>query len=421
MSRLRAPLIVALVSATLLLLAFAGTTAVSFPLWFRYRGATGLSLLRTIALVAAGLAAVSFFVAAAILAVAAALRPAGRWRKLLYILPAYFLGFTLTGALLFALRIGTTGGFTTIWIGLGALLTIVATIVAALRMSLGARVARGALRALAASGALGTLAWLCMVASAAIVLTSTPSAAAGGFGNGQRDQSAPTAAAGAPSGQGQPGFQPGPEGGPEFGPGGRQASATPLLIGVALMALFAGIQLTSVTRGLRAAGAAPSDTEAQPPREAYRHETGRAIYSSIALTIVGLAVAQLIPISRDNPPAHTAVKWDSPQTQALAGRACLDCHSNETRWPWYGYIAPGSWLLKNHVNGGREELNFSELNNLPAFRQARVVEDVGQQIRNGAMPPADYLILHPDARLSDAEKRQLIQGLQQSLAASLAK
>ena len=99
----------------------------------------------------------------------------------------------------------------------------------------------------------------------------------------------------------------------------------------------------------------------------------------------------------------------------------MDCHSDETRWPWYAYVAPGSWLLRDHVSHARAQFNLSELNTLPAFRAQRLPEDVVQQIRNGAMPPKDYLILHPDARLSDAEKQQLMQGMQQSLTNSLSR
>src|SRR5690349_15587230 len=90
-ARIRTPLTVALVFAALFLFAFIGTTAVSFPIWFRYRNAAGLSPLRTVAQVAAGLAAVGLFVTAAIVAITTALQPAGRWRKLLYVLPIYLL------------------------------------------------------------------------------------------------------------------------------------------------------------------------------------------------------------------------------------------------------------------------------------------------------------------------------------------
>jgi hypothetical protein len=170
---------------------------------------------------------------------------------------------------------------------------------------------------------------------------------------------------------------------------------------------------------LRDAGAADAAPATEPA--SIGRELGRAVFSGIAITIVALAVAQFVPIAHDNPPAQTAVQWDSPQTEHLARRACLDCHSDETKWPAYTYIAPSSWLLRDHASGARRELNFSELNIVPQFRAARLPEDAAQQVRTGSMPPADYLILHPDARLSDAEKQQLMEGLQRSLAASLAR
>jgi Haem-binding domain len=414
-TRTRMPLILGLIFMALLLLALVGTTAISFPLWLRYRNATGLGAARTVAQIAAGLAAAGFFVAAGIVAIATALQPASRWRKLLYILPAYLLIFTLAGVLLYLLGIGTVGAFTTIWIAAGGLLGMIAVVIAAARMRLSAQTAKRAITTLGITGALSALAWLAMGASLTIVLTSQPSAATGGqngLPGASGAQAVPTAAAGEPAtGQAQQEREPG---------GGRQSSTTPLLIGVALITVFGMIAWTSIARGWRAASE-PSDPAQAAARVDYRHEAGRAAFSGIAITIVGLAVAQLVPIAHDNPPVQTAVQWDSPQTQKLAQRACMDCHSNETTWPWYAYVAPGSWLLRNHVSEGRAQLNLSELNNVQPFRAARLPEDAAQQIRNGAMPPADYLILHSEARLSDAEKQQLMQGMQQSLANSLTK
>ena len=94
----------------------------------------------------------------------------------------------------------------------------------------------------------------------------------------------------------------------------------------------------------------------------------------------------------------------------------MDCRSNESKWPWYAYVAPGSWLTVSHVNSGREALNFSALNNLPDFRKANLSNQIAQQIRSGAMPPKDYLLIHANARLTNTEKAQLIEGMQKSLA-----
>ena len=78
-----------------------------------------------------------------------------------------------------------------------------------------------------------------------------------------------------------------------------------------------------------------------------------------ALVVFGLI--QLVPtgVSFTNPPVMSEPKWDSPQTRALAQRACFDCHSNETAWPWYTHIAPVSWLTAHDVIDGRSRLNFS--------------------------------------------------------------
>lgn len=424
MARVRLPLIIALVATALLLLAFGATALVSFLLWFRYRNAPGLGAIRSATQIAAGLAALGLLATMAIIDLATALQPAGRWRKLLYVLPSYLLGFTLVGVALYLLKIGTVGIFTTTWLGVGTLLSLIATLIAAARMQLGDQTARNAMRAIGFTGVPALLTWLGVVISIVIVLTSQPSAFPGGSGFGQGGQGQPPSAGTptSPNNAAGPGDQFRP-GGPDEqfgpgGPGGRGSSTTPLMLGGALMTLFAlGLGL-SLSRGLRAART-PADAPAAPQPAGYRHEASQALFSCVAITIVALAVAQVVPVRRDNPPTQTAIKWDSTQTQSLAQRACMDCHSNETRWPWYAYVAPGSWLLRDHVSTARAQFNMSALGGLPAFRAQRLPEEVGQQIRSGAMPPADYLILHPDARLSDAERSQLIQGLGQSLTNTL--
>ena len=104
-------------------------------------------------------------------------------------------------------------------------------------------------------------------------------------------------------------------------------------------------------------------------------------------------------------------KWDSPQTRDLAKRACFDCHSNETVWPWYSYVAPVSWLVYSDTMGGRARLNFSEWTS----SQLRRAGEVTRVIQEGEMPPAVYLPMHPSAQLTAAEKQQLITGLTNSL------
>ena len=130
------------------------------------------------------------------------------------------------------------------------------------------------------------------------------------------------------------------------------------------------------------------------------------ILGGILLLFVGL---QLVPYGHDhtNPPVIAEPPWDSPQTRELFYRACGDCHSNETTWPWYSNIAPVSWLVLHDVEEGRSRLNVSE------WGTAREMEadEAAEVILEGEMPPAIYLPMHPSARLSSDEKQALAQGL----------
>ena len=94
---------------------------------------------------------------------------------------------------------------------------------------------------------------------------------------------------------------------------------------------------------------------------------------------------------------------------AAAVDACFACHSNMTHWPWYASVAPASWLTQRDVEDGRRILNFSEWDRPGASGEA------AEAVREGSMPPLQFKILHPEARLSDAEKQQLIRGLEAML------
>lgn len=117
---------------------------------------------------------------------------------------------------------------------------------------------------------------------------------------------------------------------------------------------------------------------------------------------------QLVPYGRDhdNPPVVQAPNWDTARTELLTQGACYDCHSNNTKWPWYSNVAPMSWLLQRDVDGGRASLNFSEMN-----RKQEDLKDVVKSVAEGDMPPLTYTFMHPAARLSEKEKRDLIEGL----------
>lgn len=142
----------------------------------------------------------------------------------------------------------------------------------------------------------------------------------------------------------------------------------------------------------------------------------KSLLAIVSVATLGLLlVAQLVPYGRDhrNPPIVAEPAWNSPATRALADRACFDCHSNETRWPWYADVAPMSWLVQSHVDEGRQELNFSDWN-----RSTSEADEAAEAVREREMPPRSYLLLHPEARLTDAERDQLARGLGASLGAS---
>ncbi len=147
-------------------------------------------------------------------------------------------------------------------------------------------------------------------------------------------------------------------------------------------------------------------------------EAMHPVNSRVLKGVTGLAVvfiaSQIIPYGRNhtNPPVRQEPKWDRLETRLMARHACMDCHSNQTVWPWYSSIAPFSWLIERDVNEGRHELNFSEWD-----RPQKDAQESAKVIRSGAMPPRSYLLAHPEARLEPVEKEALAIGLEKTLQA----
>jgi hypothetical protein len=140
----------------------------------------------------------------------------------------------------------------------------------------------------------------------------------------------------------------------------------------------------------------------------------KALLRFLALAVAGaLVVAQLVPYGRDHSgrPIVAEPVWIHPATRELARRACFDCHSNETRWPWYAQVAPISWWMAREVEQGRRAVNFSE------WGAEATAHRAGDTVLDGSMPPRSYLVGHPEARLTGAERDELALGLDVSLAA----
>ena len=126
------------------------------------------------------------------------------------------------------------------------------------------------------------------------------------------------------------------------------------------------------------------------------------------ILFVVLAAMQFVPVAGTNPPAEGDVET-SPELKTVLRRACYDCHSNETVWPWYSRVAPVSWIIVRDVSKGRAELNFSIWNQYIARRQARKLKEIREQIEKGKMPQWYYVAMHPDAKLSPSDRKLILQ------------
>ena len=131
---------------------------------------------------------------------------------------------------------------------------------------------------------------------------------------------------------------------------------------------------------------------------------------NIGALVAVFVLAQLANPARTNPPVVSDMLADNaspPQVAALLHAACYDCHSNETKWPWYAHIAPASLLVASDVNEGRRHLNLSDWPADDSTRAAKKLDRMSEEIDYREMPPGKYTLLHADARLTDADRKEL--------------
>jgi hypothetical protein len=127
--------------------------------------------------------------------------------------------------------------------------------------------------------------------------------------------------------------------------------------------------------------------------------------------LVLFGLIQLVPYgwSKTNPPVSAAAPWPNARAEAIARTSCYDCHSNETTWPAYSYVAPMSWLVRHDVDEGREEMNFSEWGR----RSAHAAGKGREVIAEGEMPPSKYTLIHRDTKLTASDASVLSAALDQ--------
>ena len=132
---------------------------------------------------------------------------------------------------------------------------------------------------------------------------------------------------------------------------------------------------------------------------------------AIVLVVIFIGI-QFVRPARTNPQVDEtqtifARTQMTPEVSAILDRSCRDCHSNKTVWPWYTNVAPISWWLSDHVSQGRNDLNISEWGRLDRDRQDRKLREICDEVSDNMMPLSSYLPMHPQARLSEQDKKIL--------------
>ena len=133
--------------------------------------------------------------------------------------------------------------------------------------------------------------------------------------------------------------------------------------------------------------------------------------------VIILILIQFWPLNLTNPPVLSEPEWDGERTRDIAERACFDCHSNETVWPWYSHIVPMGNLQEKDVLDGRAVLNFSEWEQTCCTEEQR--DKMAEVVNSREMPIPYYIILHPEADLTDQERGDLVNGLIEAMNAEI--
>jgi hypothetical protein len=136
------------------------------------------------------------------------------------------------------------------------------------------------------------------------------------------------------------------------------------------------------------------------------NKTVKILKIIILSLVVVLLLAQFIRIDKSNPPVRSDLA--SGSAKPLLHRACYNCHSNETIWPWYASVAPASWLVGRDVREARSHLNFSEWGTYDSGTRSHKLRGIAEEVRGGDMPPWYYSFVHRDSRLSASERNQIL-------------
>lgn len=135
---------------------------------------------------------------------------------------------------------------------------------------------------------------------------------------------------------------------------------------------------------------------------------GRIFKVFFVLILIALIGIQFINVERTNPVVTADLKAPVAIKELLV-KSCYDCHSNQTEWPWYSYVAPVSWLVANDVAEGRKHLNFSDWEKLPGRKKEELKKEIWEEVRDDNMPMTIYTYTHPEAKLDFTQKNLIKQ------------
>ena len=133
------------------------------------------------------------------------------------------------------------------------------------------------------------------------------------------------------------------------------------------------------------------------------------------IIVTALILSQAIRINKSNPPVPADISA-APEIGTILHRACYNCHSNETFWPWYSNVAPVSWLVGSDVDEGRDLLNFSSWGTYTPDLKSKKLGKIAEEVGDGGMPPWYYNLVHSEARLSRTERETIQSWAQTELA-----
>lgn len=141
---------------------------------------------------------------------------------------------------------------------------------------------------------------------------------------------------------------------------------------------------------------------------------------TIGIWVSIFIIIQFSKIDKTNPPENASLTFQQiekppAQIMAMLEMSCYDCHSHQSKYPWYSNIAPVSWMLQDHIEEGREHLNFSIWGNYSEKERAELLEEAAEEIEEGKMPLNNYLWMHAEAKLSPAQKTILVGWLKENV------